>query len=381
MKFLGLAANYSVGNVFRHLFAWGSRKDADRLKGALAKRYKSREDRVILYHTGRSALAAAIEAVVPRNSKIIVATPTCIAVVRAVRAAGCVPVYADSEKGGVQFGLKELASVIKREPDVAAVIIQNTLGVPVKMHLVEKFCKEKGIKIIEDLAHSAGRFYPDGREVGTVGVATALSFGKGKAIDTISGGALIVRDRNAKMPNSPAFKPQRADRWRDRWYPFLAMLSRGLWNVKVGKMILGASVKLGWIQKSADAELNLDTRLTNWQAKLAYRQLGELPRTVPKALKVAADGVLANPPLREWRIVQNRKQVLKELEQAGYDFHEIWYDEVVSPKRYLKEAEFDSRQLPNTTDLVKKIINVPTCYSEDSLKNAYKIIAKYEVET
>lgn len=380
MKFLGLAANYSVGNVFRHLFAYGSRKDAQNLKLALAQRYKSREDRVVLYHTGRSALAAAIESTVPKGAKIVVATPTCIAVVRAVKAAGCVPVYVDAEEGEVQFGAKELATVVKREKDIAAIIVQNTLGIPIKMHLIEKICKEKEIKIIEDLAHSAGRFYPDGREVGTVGTATALSFGKGKAIDTISGGALILRDRNAKMPNPPAFRPRRADRWRDRWYPFFAMVSRGLWNVKIGKILLGGLVKIGWIQKSADAELNLDVYLTNWQAKLAYHQLGELPRTVPKALKVAADSVLANPPLREWKLVKSRDKVLAELKTQGYNFDEIWYDEIISPKRYLREADLKASDVPHASDLTKKIINIPTCYPRESLKNAYKVIEKYEVK-
>lgn len=381
MKFLGLAANYSVANVFRHLFAWGSKQDGEKLKSALAKRYKSRADRVLLYHTGRSALAAAIESVAPKGAKVMVATPTCIAVVRAVRAAGCTPVYVDAAEGEVQFGAEEIAAALEQDHDISAIIIQNTLGVPVKMHLIEKLCKENNLKIIEDLAHCAGRFYPDGREVGTVGAATALSFGKGKAIDTISGGALILRERNAKLPNPPAFKPQRADRWRDRWYPFFALLARGLWNIKVGKWILGGLVKFGWIQKSADAELNLDVRLTAWQAKLAYQQLGELPRTVPKALSVAAEGVLANPPLREWRLVEHRDQALTELEQHGYNFREIWYDEVISPQRYMSEAELSLTALPHAAKLVKRIVNIPTCYSEESLKAAYKIIEKYEVET
>ena len=77
MIFLGQASNYK-GRVLRHLFARGNAKDSAELKVALAKRYKVEKssayesaERVELYHTGRSALAAAIIAMAPKGSQVL----------------------------------------------------------------------------------------------------------------------------------------------------------------------------------------------------------------------------------------------------------------------------------------------------------------------
>ena len=70
---LGQASNYSVGQVFRHLFAWGSKNDSVALRQALAVRYNAKIEDVALYHTGRSALAVAItEAAQHRDRKSVV---------------------------------------------------------------------------------------------------------------------------------------------------------------------------------------------------------------------------------------------------------------------------------------------------------------------
>ena len=74
MIFLGQASNYSFGRALRQIFVHGKQSDVEALKSGLAKRYqveKRLDDGLVLedsasvelYHTGRSALAAAIQAV------------------------------------------------------------------------------------------------------------------------------------------------------------------------------------------------------------------------------------------------------------------------------------------------------------------------------
>lgn len=378
---LGQASNYSASQVWRHLFACGTKRDSEQLREALAKKYQVAHDKVALYHTGRSALAAAIRAVAPAGGRnVLIPGLTCIAVIRAIKAAGCNPVFVDIEPDNLGYNYEKLARELekirkqgrrmvrgyyknkkeKANYNGSIILVQNTLGITWDIEKITDLAKKYHAEVVEDLAHSAGRFYPDGREVGTVGKAVALSFGKGKAIDTISGGALIVRD--GKMPEMPTKRPKLSDRLRDRWYPLFGMTTRALWNCGIGKAFIGGLVKIHFVQRSADAELDVHCRLTHWQAKLACQQLKVLPKT----------------PLREYRLVENREQLLQKLSENGYCLNEIWYDVPVSPARYADEVKFPTQRCTETVKIAEEIINIPTWYAPEKLQKAYKIIGEYE---
>ena len=238
--------------------------------------------------------------------------------------------------------------------------------------------------IVEDLAHCAGRFYPDGREIGTVGAAAVLSFGKGKSIDTIEGGATILRRAALPAPatsakpssalsasaeplqplTKPTTQPRRSDQLRDRWYPVFGWLARGLYRLSLGRFFLGALHRLHWLARSADAVLDPDQSLPDWQAKLALAQLADLPTT----------------PLREHYFVQNRPAVLQTLARAGYHLEEIWYDTPVSPARYAKEAAFPTQTCPQTAWVAAHIVNLPTWYPETKLAPARALIQQHLAE-
>ena len=278
MIFLGQASNYRFRAAWHHLWMHGGQQEAERLKQDLAKKYQADEDQVEVYHTGRTALAVALKAVAKPGMAVIVPGLTCIAVVRAVRAAGCVPAYVDIEPEGLGYDWKSLDKKLKVCYNGSIILVQNTLGRALDMRKLEEIAKKHKSIIVEDLAHCAGRFYPDGREVGTVGAAAALSFGKGKALDTISGGAVVVRQGEILDDDRPTRRPSRGDRWRDRWYPILGWLMRGACHIGLGKIVTGGFLKLGWIARSADAELDTQVGLTGGQAKLAREQLRNLPK-------------------------------------------------------------------------------------------------------
>ena len=406
MIFLGQASNYRSRRIWRHLFAHGSAADSRRLRQTLARRYGATTlADVQLYHTGRSALAAAIQSLVPAGSPVIVPGLTCIAVIRAIKAAGCTPVYVDIDPATLQYDLAALARTLKQlsasRPAPAKplqldksdkvcytgiVMAQNTLGRSLAMGKIQPLADAAHFAIVEDLAHSAGRFYPDGREIGTVGAAAVLSFGKGKSIDTIEGGAAILRrtafsvvqshttpkSSATKYPISapavplqplaqPTTQPRRSDQLRDRWYPVFGWLARGLYHLGLGRFFLGALHRLHWLARSADAVLDPDQVLPDWQAKLALAQLSALPAT----------------PLREHYFVQNRTAVLQSLARAGYQLTEIWYDTPVSPARYAAEAAFPTKACPQTVWVAAHIVNLPTWYPETKLSPARALIQQH----
>lgn len=351
--FLGLNAGRK--GALRQLFVHGSARDAEELRGFLARKY---DGEAILCKNGRSGLALALKAYLNKGDKVLVNGFTCYAVYEAVRAAGCVPVFVDISKKDLNAAME--LGVFRH---ASGIIIQNTLGNPVDMKEVEKFAKNHGIVIIEDLAHSVGVKYPDGREAGTVGAATVLSFGKEKMVDATSGGAVILREPVAHEVKAPKKRPKLSDYLRERWYPAFAAMARGLSYAHLSGVLMRILVKIRFVERSADNRLDLERRMPNFEAKIALEQLRKLRNS---------------GPLREFYLVRDREEVLRKLRENGYYFDGFWYEKPVSPKRFYKKVHFPEKECPVATEVAEKIVNLPKYYKKVELERARKIIEEYE---
>jgi len=350
------------------MFTVGTRKDLARLKEFLAKKYSGE---AILCKNGRSALALALEAYFQRGDAILINGFTCYAVYEAVRAAGLVPIFVDIDRKSLNFNLKTLGDAISThtanskdgQRKIAGIVIQNSLGNPVDIVAIEKFARQHDLEIIEDLAHCAGMVYPDGREAGTVGAASVFSFGKDKSIDTVSGGALVLRHPCKNTIEAPMFAPKISDYLRARLYPIFGMICRGLSYVGIGGAMMRLLVALHWVEKSADNRLDLTRRLAKFEAKLALAQLKNLKKT--------------RMPLRDFYLVRDRESVLKTLQKKGYYFGGFWYEKPVSPERYYQKVHFPEAKCPVAVEVTQKIINFPRYYDKHDLVPAQKIIREY----
>ncbi|MBO7717875.1 DegT/DnrJ/EryC1/StrS aminotransferase family protein [Candidatus Saccharibacteria bacterium] len=358
--FLGLAANYSREERLAHTFTRGRKEDLRDLENFLTRKYGGK--RTILTKNGRSALTLALRANFNEGDGIIVNGFTCYAVYEAIKEAGLVPIFADIDLRDLNFSVKELEEVKTANPK--GIIVQNTLGNPVDIVAIEQFAKDNNLVIIEDLAHSAGIKYPDGRETGTVGVATVLSFGKDKAIDTISGGAVILRAPHDNPIRAPKKAPKVSDYLRSRLYPTFGVIARVLTRVHLGGIFMRVLVKIHWVEKSADNRLDLTRRLCRFEAARALLQV--------KSLTYGGER-----PLREFCFVKNRREVLSKLKAAGYYFDGFWYEKPVSPERYYRRIDFPEEKCKNAVYAAKHIVNLPTYYRKKELEPARKIIAEY----
>ena len=395
--YLGLNAKLRHG--WRHLLTRGRQSDVTALSSYLGQKYGGK---AILTKNGRSALAIALKTYFTRGDGIIVNGFTCYAVIEAVRAAGLVPIYADINRETLNYDAETLnklwagpaaassptpagagvpqaaspahagstqatpthAGSTQATPIISGIIVQNTLGNPVDIKAVERFAGKHGLVIIEDLAHCAGIKYADGREAGTIGAASVLSFGKDKSIDTISGGAVVLRYPCKTTIRAPKKLPKMSDRIRGRIYPLIAGAVRGLSYVHLGGLCMRVALKLHLVEKSADNKLELDRTLTPAEAKLALRQL--------KALNTSGEA-----PLREFYLVDDRALVLDELKRAGYHFAGFWYETPIAPERYYKKADFDESKCPVAAEVARQIINFPTYYTRSDLAEARRIVQKH----
>ena len=383
MIFLGLASNYRARDIWRHSFAFGTKKDYQALESALAEKYSSDLDHTSLVYSGRTAICLALKSFiasgkVKKGDHVVVNGFTCHAVLEAVKTAGLEPVFADLERvanGEIlpNYSAKTLDDLVSKDAKIKVFILQNSFGFPADIRQFEKVKQAHDLLLLEDLAHCAGRKYPDGREIGTAGEAACLSFGKGKAIDTITGGAVILRDKNLNFPKSfdkTALKRRECtgDAPRASWYPLFAAIARGLSHLHLVKYWLGLLLKLKWIERSADTKLKLDTSLTHWQAKLALCQFKNLKNT----------------PLREFYLVDDREACLKELKKHGARLEEFWYEVPVAPERYYKATQFPEKECPNAVFFAAHVVNLPTWYQTAGKKRevaeAKKIIKSHAIK-
>ncbi len=362
--FLGLAAGFSRKARLEHTFSIGRERDRVALVSFLEKKYGAtpQKGEAILCKNGRSALCFALKAYFDRGDKVIVNGFTCYAVVEAVKKAGLIPVFADISREDLNFNVKTLEKVAD---GARGIIIQNSLGNPVDIVAIEKFAKKHDLILIEDLAHAAGRKYADGREMGTVGVATALSFGKDKAIDTVSGGAVILRDPCKKTTGAPLKLPKLSDHLRARFYPLFGAICRGLTTIHLGGALMRGLVKIHWVEKSADNRLDLERKISKFEAKSALKQLKRLSDKVP---------------IRDFCLVENRDRVLQELREAGFYFDGFWYEKPVSPARYYRKVHFPEENCPEAVFVAQHIVNFPNYYTKKDLAPARKIVEKYKIK-
>lgn len=368
MIFQALGAKYSLRTALKHLITRGTPTDSEVLRQALAARYNGT---ATLYHKGRAALAEAVRLTTGGTGKVAISGLTCYSMVQAIEAAGCEVVYVDINEKYLHFSGAELSETLQKNSDIKAVVVHNMLGIPVDMTAIESIAKANNLALIEDLAHSAGAHYKDGREVGTVGDIAMLSFGKDKALDVVNGGALIVR--TAKMSTQPVDTPSKVDQLRDRWYPFIAWTSRALYPIIVGRYVMAASIKLRLVSRSADGDVTPNETMPHWQAKRALPQVKRLTTTAIKrrsASKKYLEQLGAYIPdnakepgaalVRVPLVVENRDQIVMFLAKHGIQVNDIWYDVPVSPRRMYKDAKYREDACPIAVRTATRLLNLPT---------------------
>lgn len=373
MVFNSLGSNYSGRMVWQSLFS-KSKGASQKLAEYLQNRYKSE---VVLTYKGREALQLALKAAaLDANSQVAINGFTCYAVYRAITFAGYKAHFLDIERDGLQFSADALAESIEKNPKIKAVIVQNTLGTPCDIVGIEKICQKHNLVLIEDLAHSIGVRYIDGREAGTVGDFAMLSFGRDKLIDSVSGGALVVNNRKylESLP-SKLSDPPRSSLRHDKWYPLLSMKVRWSYKLGLGKLVHATFRKLGLMSRSVDAEFYEGHSLSDWQAKLALEQLESLPTELARRRKLgklyhehlcramlvntSSESVSRSTNLRFAAYVEDRQQVFSMLQKKHIYISDTWYDAPIAPARYLSKTTYD-HQCPIADEVASQIINLPT---------------------
>lgn len=381
MKFQALGSNYTFRWAMKQLVSIGSTTDSKLLVKALEQRYGGH---AFLYSKGRNALSQAVHL---SNEDGMSATAvnglTCSVVIEAIQAAKSSPVYLDIDPGTAHFSAQALEHALVEHKSIGAVVVQNTYGHMVDIAAIEAIAKQHNLVLIEDLAHSVGQTYPDGREAGTVGDLVMLSFGRDKLLDVVNGGALVVRSPQLIRSIQPPSKfPTTTAQLRDRIYPMLTWKVRKFYNVGLGKAILALMYKLGLATRSAEGGINHTETMPYWQARLARQRLAALDtlnehrRSIMSVYREEFGDILISNggTIRAALAVRDRIKVLQELREAGYELVDTWYDTPIGPEREFRSMNYPIDACPASVALSESVINLPT-HDEITVSDAKQIAA------
>ena len=148
----------------------------------------------LTFNSGTSALHAALLCYgIGAGDEVIVPSFTFIATANASKFVGATPVFADIEDA--TFGLDPADVEAKITPKTKAIIPIHFGGYPCKIRELRKIADKHGLVMIEDAAEAMGAKV-GGRNIGTFGDSTILSFCQNKIITTGEGGAVVTDNRD-----------------------------------------------------------------------------------------------------------------------------------------------------------------------------------------
>ena len=153
------------------------------------------------YAVGLSAGTAALHlavrmAGVKPGDKVFCSDMTFAATVNPITYEGGIPVFIDSEYETWNMDPEALRQAFLLYPDVRVVMLVHLYGVPAKMDEILEICQEHDAILIEDAAEALGATYK-GKQCGSFGRYSIISFNGNKIITGSSGGMFLTDDEDA----------------------------------------------------------------------------------------------------------------------------------------------------------------------------------------
>ena len=205
----------------------------DRLEAMLAKQAGVR--RAVSVVNGTAALQVCLQlAGVVRDDEVLIPALTFVATANAVAYLGAVPHLVESSRSTLGICPLALSDYLDRVVEVrddghawnritgrriAACVPMHTFGHPVDMDPLMDCCAYFRIAVVEDAAESLGSSYR-GKQTGSFGLVSALSFNGNKIITTGGGGAILTNDEElgklAKHLTTTAKVPHKWTYFHDR---------------------------------------------------------------------------------------------------------------------------------------------------------------------
>lgn len=158
---------------------------------------------------GTAAIDAAVEALsIGDGDEVILPTFTIISCILQIKRSGATPVLVDSDPLTWNMDVSQIEAKITSK--TKAIMVVHIYGLPVDMDLIMDLCQKYNLKLIEDAAEMIGQTYK-GRQCGSFGDISTVSFYSNKHITTGEGGMILTDDeeiaKNCREIRNLYFKP------------------------------------------------------------------------------------------------------------------------------------------------------------------------------
>lgn len=165
--------------------------------------------------SGTAAMHLAVKlAGVKPGDVVLCSDMTFIATVNPVIYEGGVPVFVDSERDTWNMDPAALEAAFDKYPQAKVVVLVHLYGTPAKVDEIREVCRRHDAILIEDAAESLSATYK-GRQTGTLGDYSAISFNGNKIITTSGGGMLLTPSAQAA---EKAYFWATQSREKEPWY-------------------------------------------------------------------------------------------------------------------------------------------------------------------
>jgi dTDP-4-amino-4,6-dideoxygalactose transaminase len=347
--------------------------------------------------SGTAALALAITWAIrnarnPQSAKVILPAYGCPDLVSAVLHAGAAPILVDTLPGDPGFDIDALARVM--DSSVVAIVAVNFLGIRERHAELRSLARACGAWLIEDRAQAL----PDS-ETALMGDAVVLSFGRGKPVNLLGGGAVLLQQRLVGGIDSASVAPFEAAaelaprRIRSNWpfrmraalYNVLAaprlyrlaarvpVFGIGVTRYRALRAIEGLDdVRLRYLGVNAACWLSRD----RWRERLLSDEIGRFPQVDPLPVRLTdrTERLLRYPVLMPSQT--SRDEALRSLKEHGLGASEF-YGRPLPRVPGVPPAVAAQGVFPNAQDFASRLLVLPVHDSvrEWHIRRSLEIVA------
>ncbi len=331
------------------------------------------------YDSGTSALAAAIKAAVGTASKlknievaeVLMPAYACPDLISAAIFAGVKPVLVDLEEDRPWLNLSKLDAASTN--NTVAIIAVNLFGISERWAQLRELAKEKNLVLIEDSA----QYFPGKMEDQSwQGDLTVLSFGRGKPVSLLGGGAVVGNNKEmlTLLPKSQFISVSKVDRLKfgvkAKLYnamisPFSYWLPQALPFLHLGETRYHAldEIKMMDQQRFDLLATNIRCYQDDIQADSRNEMIGvmlglhEVITNLPQICNVSFSRRLLRYPIL--LDIDCRDRVYQSLKRAGLGAS-LMYPTSLPKVAGLSHLLNDRRHFPNAEAFARRLITLPT---------------------
>ena len=312
------------------------------------------------------------------GDEVIVSPITFAASANCVLYCGATPVFADIDNETYNIDPACIRKLIT--PKTKGIVAVDFTGQAVKLDEIREICKEYGLILIEDAAHSMGTKYK-GQPVGSIADMTCFSFHPVKTVTCGEGGAITTNDEEI-------------------YRHLMRIRTHGITR-NISEMVHPTDD--GWYNEQV--ELGFNYRLTDFQAALLCNQLKKLPKFTQRRKEIVAQYDKAFSEMPE---IQVQKEIpesdttrhlyvlrlhLEKLKCSRRQFFDALYAERTCPQvhylpvywhSYYEKLGYQKGLCPNAESYYESSMSIPLYYSmtdedvADVIHAVKKIIAYYQ---